>query len=431
LIAACAVLRRWILVGFVMERDVGGALARLAEAIDGVLAVDQRELGAGDSVLALLREVARLECVAARQAVAFDDAPEWLQAGAEKSPCWVAAKQRCRLRDARRRLRLGAAVRDMPVTAAAWEAGDIGAEHVDVLVSARTPRLAEAFARDEQVLVDHARKLPFRKFAQEVEYWVQLVDPDDAEAKAKAQRDDRELYHSQSFQGLWFGKWTLDPIAGEIVQNELRRIDQELFARDWAAAKDRLGREPSVMDLDRTPAQRRADALVEMATRSATAPKNGRRTAPLFTALVDYPTLSGRVCELASQTVVTPGSLLPWLDAAYIERIVFGPDSRLLDVGKTTRLFRGGLRRGIQVRDRACTHPLCERPGEESEVDHIEPHAAGGETTAANGRLLCSFHNRLRTTRPWPQPKTHPIFPTDDDADDTTDEEPSGEDQSG
>ena len=62
-------------------------------------------------------------------------------------------------------------------------------------------------------------------------------------------------------------------------------------------------------------------------------------------------------------------------------------------------------------------------PGEVCEVDHIEPHAEGGETTAANGRLLCRLHNRLCTIRPWPEPpappqpddlvETDPVFPTD------------------
>jgi hypothetical protein len=157
------------------------------------------------------------------------------------------------------------------------------------------------------------------------------------------------------------------------------------------------------MDLPRTPAQRRADALVEMATRSNTAPVNGRRPTPLFTVLVDYETLAGRICELASRTVVTPGSLLPWLDEAYVERIVFDGKGRLIDVGVQQRLFRGGKRRGIQVRDRICAHPLCEEPVERCEIDHIEPYAQGGETSVDNGRLLCPFHNRLRNTRPWPE----------------------------
>jgi hypothetical protein len=82
---------------------------------------------------------------------------------------------------------------------------------------------------------------------------------------------------------------------------------------------------------------------------------------------------------------------------------VFDGKGRLLDVGPRRRLFRGGLRRGIQVRDRGCWHPLCDQPPEVCQVDHIEPYAEGGETTAGNGRLACGFHNRLRNTHPRPE----------------------------
>ena len=126
------------------------------------------------------------------------------------------------------------------------------------------------------------------------------------------------MYLEASFAGRWLGKITLDPIAGAIVGGELERLEGELFEADWAEARTELGRDPAVGELGRTPGQRRADALVEMATRSRTAPEGGRRPAPLFSVLVDYPTLAGRVCELAQGMAVTPGSLLPWLDAALV-----------------------------------------------------------------------------------------------------------------
>ncbi|MEY2568465.1 MAG: hypothetical protein QOE35_2994, partial [Actinomycetota bacterium] len=167
------------------------------------------------------------------------------------------------------------------------------------------------------------------------------------------------------------------------------------FFHDWAEAKARLGHDPSVLDLPRTPAQRRADALVEMATRSRTAPANGRRPEPLFSVLLGDEALS-RLCELANGTVITPGSLLPWLDQAWIERIVFGPASRVLDVGEQRRLFEGATRRAVEVRDRECFHPSCDARADDCQVDHIEPHSWGGETTQDNGRLACGFHNRAR-----------------------------------
>jgi hypothetical protein len=200
---------------------------------------------------------------------------------------------------------------------------------------------------------------------------------------------------------MYLGRMTLDPISGAIVSDELNRLEHQFFEDDRKEAKARLGLEPQVSDLRRTPGQRRADALVEMATRSKMAPADGKRPAPLFSVYVGYETLCGRICQLAQGTVISPGSLLPWLDQAYIERAVFTPDNRV-EVSTTARLFTGATRRAIELRDRECTHPYCDRPAEDCEIDHIQPYTANGPTTQDNGQVLCGYHNRLKNQRPPP-----------------------------
>ena len=135
-----------------------------------------------------------------------------------------------------------------------------------------------------------------------------------------------------------------------------------------------------------------------MATRSATAPIAGRRPEPLFSVLVGYETFAGMLCELAGGTMLTPGSLLPWLDRAWVERVVFDAPSRVLDVGVRQRLFSGATRRAVEVRDRECFAPSCDAPAEHCEIDHVRPWAEGGLTTQANGRPACAFHHRRRRT---------------------------------
>ncbi|MGH9187347.1 MAG: HNH endonuclease signature motif containing protein [Acidimicrobiales bacterium] len=55
------------------------------------------------------------------------------------------------------------------------------------------------------------------------------------------------------------------------------------------------------------------------------------------------------------------------------------------------------------MRDRHCTHPSgCDDPAHQCHIDHIDPYAHGGQTTQANGRLLCPLHNRRPTQRPPP-----------------------------
>jgi hypothetical protein len=196
----------------------------------------------------------------------------------------------------------------------------------------------------------------------------------------------------------------LDPISGTIVEKALSKITDELFDADWAEAKARVGDGVCGADLARTPAQRRADALVEMARRASAMAVGSRLPEPLFSVLVGYETLSGRICELANGTVLSPGSLVPWLDQAWIERVVFDGADRIANLGVRRRLFTGATRRVVELRDRECFHDLCDTPAEDCEIDHVEPWSVGGPTTADNGRVACAFHNRHRHRRTEPPP---------------------------
>jgi hypothetical protein len=119
--------------------------------------------------------------------------------------------------------------------------------------------------------------------------------------------------------------------------------------------------------------------------------------------LVGYETFAGRICQLADQTVVTPGTVAKLLDEALIERVVFDGPSRVIDVGQA-RCFTGALRRAIEVRDRECQWDGCHVPYPHCEVDHIQPHAQGGPTTQTNGRLGCGPHNRHKGNQTGREP---------------------------
>ena len=262
-------------------------------------------------------------------------------------------------------------------------------------------------ARDEAMLVAQAAQMGFEDFYRALSYWKQLADPDGADAADEDRKNARNVFLEASFTGMWLGQMTLDPVSGSIVSGELNRLEHDLFEADCAEAKERLGRTGRIDELARTSAQRRADALVEMATRSARAPAEGIRPAPLFSVFVGYETLHGRICELENGTVVAPAALTSWLDSAYFERAIFSLGNRV-DVSVRARLFSGGTRRAIELRDRMCTHPHCYEPAESCQVDHIETWAEGGQTTQENGRLLCGFHNRLRNQRPQQRQRPPP-----------------------
>lgn len=374
----------------------------LTEAIDRLHGSGPSDWADPESIALLHRQLSRLDAFVTEATAAFDAAGNWVPEGARNATAWLTWRCRLPKAQARRVVRRGRALRHLLATNRAWASGDITGAQVDVIADLRCHSTEDALRRDEEMLADQAGTLRYESFVRAISYWKQRADPDGVEEDEQRCRDRRDVYLDSSFGGIWLGKITLDPISGSIVAGELGRLEREMFEADWAAARASLGRDPTAADLSRTFGQRRADALVEMATRSQTAPSDGRRPAPLFSILVGYETLNGRICELAQGTVLTPGSLLPWLDEAYLERVVFAPDRRI-EVSTTARLFSGATRRAIELRDRQCTHPSCDVPATSCQADHIIPFSAGGATSAENGRLLCGFHNRLRNQRPPPE----------------------------
>ena len=77
-----------------------------------------------------------------------------------------------------------------------------------------------------------------------------------------------------------------------------------------------------------------------------------------------------------------------------LTRIVFGPDSQILDVGRSQRTLTGARRAAVIARDRHCVWPGCDMPPEFGQIHHAQVHwADGGSTSTTNAALLCWHHH--------------------------------------
>ena len=244
----------------------------LREAVERVAAADSHDLADAESITELHRLKAALDAVVCRAVAAFDARREWESDGAKTAAAWLATVCRLPKAVAQREVYLGRALRAMPVVEEAWVRGGISGDHVRALAAAQKAS-PETFVRDEGLLVSQAQKLRYSHFTRTLDYWRSHADPDGAEDDAAAKHARRVVHLSQSFDGMFFGDIVLDPVGGTIVKTSLDAIERELFEEDWAEARERVGDEVTVLDLKRTPAQRRADALVEMATRAAAQPR--------------------------------------------------------------------------------------------------------------------------------------------------------------
>jgi hypothetical protein len=80
---------------------------------------------------------------------------------------------------------------------------------------------------------------------------------------------------------------------------------------------------------------------------------------------------------------------------------VLGGDGQVLDLGRTRRLITGALRRALEVRDRGCAFPGCDRPPRWCDGHHIAAWVDGGPTTLDNSVLLCGHHHRIIHRGHW------------------------------
>ncbi|MGP8160122.1 MAG: DUF222 domain-containing protein [Candidatus Dormibacteria bacterium] len=160
------------------------SLDNLTEAIDALVASDPSTHADGESIVALHRQLARLDALVTKATGSFDTSGDWAPSGAPNAAMWVATRCRVPKSDARRRVRLARGLAHLPTAAVAWCSGEVTAAHVGALASAANERTQEALARDEALLVDQARTLRFEPFTRALAYWEQQADPEGTEEAA-------------------------------------------------------------------------------------------------------------------------------------------------------------------------------------------------------------------------------------------------------
>jgi hypothetical protein len=357
----------------------------LHQVVDAICSADLDELCGAELAAAAIqiqRERDRLSAVAARIFDRWDASGMWALDGSRSAASRLARDAHCSTRNARNEIRRARSSRHMPQAVAAVLAGELSMDHLDLLASALTPSRRELFARDESLLVDQCRTLTFADAAQAIKYWCQRADAEVADTDSEESPDIAGHVHvSTTFNDNVVITGELDPVRGSIFAQELARLEREIYLADTAAG------------ISRPTSQRQAEALTQMAIRSASTPADAKRPRPLFTVLLGDESFR-HLCELANGTVLPPALLGRWMGDADLETVLFDGPSTVISVSHR-RTFTGALRRAIEVRDRRCTHPsVCDVPADRCDVDHIIPVADHGPTSQFNGRMQCPTHNR-------------------------------------
>lgn len=283
-------------------------------------------------------------------------------------------------------IRRARALRRLPATAAAVTDGDLAAEFVDLVDRAAEVELTVPFSVCEPAIVDGCIRTGYTESRDAINRWIDASDPADADARARKRLERRGLTAGDTIDGLVHLNGLIDAVGGQEWLAELRRLESARYLDDRASGRVR------------TAPQRRADALVEMARRSAAVTEPGKPARIVLTVVVGLNTVE-HLCELAAGSPLSPTELVPHLGRCDIERMVFDGPDRVMSVSRR-RSFPSAVRRAVELRDRRCTHRSgCDDRAEWCDTDHVHEHADGGETSEANARLLCATHNRNQTLR--------------------------------
>jgi hypothetical protein len=315
---------------------------------------------------------------------------------------WLVGVHRVAWGTAREQVRVARGLEAMGVTRRALEAGEISMSAVRSLVAAREADL-EAFERSEEVLVDAARAHSVTELGRVLAFWRERVERERG-SERDLRYERRGLSASVTFGGMVRVDGDLDPETGEHLLTALRAVlDAEVHSGtgEYGSGADGTGGDGTE---DRTPAQRRADALGEICRQWLDGRERpvvaGERPHLTLTVGVEAlmgegPAGMGRGGELDHAGPVTPEQARRLACDASVRRVVVGPGSEPLDVGRRSAVVPAAMRRAVIVRDHHCRFPGCDRPQAWCDAHHVVHWADGGPTAVANLVLLCRRHHRM------------------------------------
>ena len=284
------------------------------------------------------------------------------------------------------------ALRDrLPDTAHALQANQLSYEHAAVIARTTADLAAHQLPPAEQILVPAAQSMgpdDLRRLGETLRY---QADPEAADKRYAAQHARRKLSISRLLDGSWRLDGDLDPSAGETVKTAIEAHAKPDGSRD-----------------ERTPKQRRADALTALCEAALDAGKLPARhhVRPHVYLTVPAATLRGE--PGAPPALTQYGGLLTGEAArgitcdADLSRIGLDGNGTPLDVGHAVRIITPAIRRALEVRDQGCRWPGCDQPLTWCTGHHLIHWAHGGKTARDNLLLLCwAHHHGFIHARGW------------------------------
>src|SRR5712671_6267761 len=308
---------------------------------------------------------------------------EYARSAAGVDVSWLAQATGSTVQLAKQHAAVGAALEVSPVLAEAVRAGEVALENVAVLSTVAAHPMFES-----SPLVDAASVLTPPKLRATVEQWRAVVDRAADETHERACHRRRSLKFFRTLDGMVRIEGLFEAEAGRVLRH----------------AVDNLVRGHRLDETGRTPEQRRADALVELADAYNAGTVTGGRERPQILVTVDVEQLAGRAGGRAlldtGETITIEAARRLACDADIATVLLKGP-SEILDFGRSRRLASNTQYKALVIRDGGCRFPGCDRPPGWTQAHHIVQWPDGGLTDLDNLVLLCHTHHGLIHHQHW------------------------------
>jgi Domain of unknown function (DUF222)/HNH endonuclease len=344
----------------------------------------------GDDLQQLRRIINGAEAEFTRRVHRFDKGGGYASSAAFTAQAWLRWKCNFSPAAAAGRVVVARELADLPQATEAFASGDISYPHAAMIARTAESLGDKMEANAEKILVEAAKELDLGRLRMVALKLRHLMDPDSVREEANESYERRFLSLSQTLDGVFYLNGRLDSEGGAILQTALNALSG-----------------PPTPDDKRTPKQRRADALVELAHQkldSATLPEVGGQK-PHLAVTVSIATLANQpgspTAELEwAQPIPAETARRLACDAA-VTPVFLGSESDQPQAGQTSRSISGSQRRALVVRDKGCRFPGCDRPPDWTDAHHLQHWADGGKHVMENLVLLCRRHHRKVHEEGW------------------------------
>jgi hypothetical protein len=322
----------------------------------------------------------RLDARIAQAVGAFDAASLWDIDGATSMTAWLKASASMTNRGAGRLAVLATRLRRLPVTAEAFADGSLSGGQVDSIMANVSDATVEVLADQESELVPYLVPLTVAGTCRAMASWKAHAQPEPPEPA----EPERSLHLSCTLDGRYVLDGSFDAEGGSVVDTALRLATSD--------------------DPSRTPAERRADAIVEVCTfyLDNQQSKTGGRHRPHLNVVVDLDALvQGEGGRVIDGPALDGASISRLLCDASLHRVLMSARSAIVDYGTSTRTIPAPLWSALVIRDEHCRFPGCDRPSKWCEGHHIRWVTHGGTTELSNLVLVCTRHHHRLHLPQW------------------------------